>query len=234
MSTQPVILCGKCFGIGLIKTERGSRPCDCQKEIQIKARLSRFTPPEKLAASVLEEFEPAAHTQKAFLFARKYVEEFIPGHTKRGLLFTGTVGTGKSHLAIAIAKQLIIDKAAEGRFADVREILDRLRSSYDNGAIETSADIMQPILKGDLVVIDDLGAPRPSEWVLETCELLISALYNRQIPVIVTTNYQNAAPMKIQGQYSLGDRIGIRSWSRLQEMCDVLDMVGADWRAKSR
>jgi DNA replication protein DnaC len=123
---------------------------------------------------------------------------------------------------------------------DLRELLDRLRSSYDERATENQAQIMRPIFAADLVVIDELGAARPTDWIFETQELLIGGLYNRMVPTVVTTNLPNlAAGAAAASGYeraarpeTLGDRIGMRMFSRLQEMCRTVTMNGPDWRSK--
>ena len=159
------------------------------------------------------------------------------------MLLTGSVGTGKTHLAVAALRVLVETRGVEGRFVDVRVLLDRLRSSYNDDAQESQEQILRPILKADLVVIDELGAARPSDWVFETLELLIGGLYNRVVPVIVTTNLPNlaaGATAKANGnEYAraarpetLGDRIGARMWSRLQQMCASCEMIGPDWRGR--
>lgn len=237
--------CESCGGIGIVRTATGSRPCACQVEQEIQIRTKRAGIPAGFASCTLENFEICPHTKRAWLAARRYADEFVPGAGDRelpGLLLTGTVGVGKTHLAAGVMRSLIRDKGIEGRFVTVPALLDRLRSSYDDNARESQAQILGPILKADLVVIDELGAARPSDWVFETIELLIGNLYNSVRAVIVTTNLPNLA---VAGQTdngyarsarpdTLGDRIGARMWSRLQQMCMAVDMSGPDWRSKNR
>lgn len=236
--------CEKCDGVGLIQGERGSRPCECQASQEIAARLKRARIPAGFAACTLENFKSAPHTARALAAAQKYLEAFIPGQrdrAARGLMLTGTVGVGKTHLAAGLLRSLIEQKGIEGRFVTVPELLDRLRSSYDDGATQSQAQILRPIMEADLVVIDELGAARPSDWVFETIELLIGNLYNSARPVMITTNLANLAPgaggaqndyARAARQETLGDRIGARMWSRLQQMCSSIDMSGPDWRGK--
>jgi DNA replication protein DnaC len=237
-ATEP---CSACGGVGLIPTASGSRPCACQAREQIRLCLARAGIPPAFAGCSLENFSPRPHTKNALLMARHYAAEFIPGVGDQlpGPLMTGNPGVGKTHLAAGILRNLIETKGIEGRFVTVPALLDRLRSSYEQDARESQAQILKPILAADLVVIDELGSARPSDWVFETIELLIGSLYNSARPVIVTTNYQNqAAGAAAVNEYAraarpetLGDRIGARMWSRLQQMCIPLDMSGPDWRA---
>lgn len=238
------VTCTACEGLGLVRTEKGMRPCDCQRPLEVAWRLSRAGLPAGFRAATLENFRVAAHTGKALLMAKRFVEEFMPGSGNDrppGLLLTGSVGVGKTHLACAMARALVEQKNIEARFVDVRELLDRLRSSYGQDAGESHAAILKPLVSADLVVIDELGAARPSDWVFETIELLIGGLYNRMTPLIVTTNLANLNAGAGGGgnEYAraaraetLGDRIGARMWSRLQQMCVALDMTGPDFRGR--
>jgi DNA replication protein DnaC len=232
--------CNLCRDIGLIPTEHGSRPCACQIEEEARIRFTRAGIPPNFQGCALENFIADANTTWALAAARRYVTDFLPG-AGRGLLFTGNVGAGKTHLAAGILRALIGDKGIQGRFVTVPQLLEKLRASFGPEATETETQILKPILSADLVVIDELGASRATEWVFDTVELLIGSLYNKSAAVIVTTNFPNLAPGagQVQNEYAramrpetLGDRIGARMWSRLQQMCKTVQIHGSDWRAK--
>lgn len=239
--SQPCELCG---GIGLIRVDSGAAPCPCQVEAKAKHRLKIAAIPSTFHEATLDNYQVTPGTQKAVLLARRFIEEFVPGQTRMGLLFTGPVGLGKTHLATGIVRELVTHKGADARFADVRQLLERIRSSFDADSKETQFDILRPFYSASLVVIDELGAERRTEWVGETVDLLIGGLYNAGTCTIVTTNYPNA-PVGGWGdsavesgnsfargtrRETLGDRIGARMYSRLQQMCKVIEMTGPDWR----
>ena len=241
--------CALCNGIGLVQRQVGERwvsgPCSCQAEAAAAVRIRRARIPAGFEHATLESFQPCPHTRQAHLFARRYVEEYMPGNSAvtdsqaAGVLLTGSVGTGKTHLAAGVA-QAIARRGFQPLFVDVRELLERLRRSYDDKAPETQGEIFNPVWSADLVVIDELGAQRPTDWSFETIELLIGGLYNRMTPTIVTSNLPNLPPGGGEGNgyqraartETLGDRIGARMFSRLQQMCRHVDLTGPDWRAR--
>ena len=235
--------CPRCGGVGLLRGEHGTYPCSCQKDLERVARLNRIGVPAGFETASLGNYIVSGDsTLQALAWCRRYVEEFVPGLTKVGLLFTGTVGVGKTHLAIGVARQLVEEKGIEARMVDMRVLLEQLRSSYDprdENTQESQGQILRPIFRNDLVLIDELGAAKPSEWVTETVELLIGTAYNQALPLIITSNFPNAAPGEGESQLlraaraqTLGDRIGIRMWSRLQQMCKPVEVTGPDWRRK--
>ena len=236
-------ICAECGGIGLLREQTGtgfvSRPCGCQAAAGALARLRRAAIPREYERATLSNFEQQPHTARAWATAVKFVEEFIPGNRDIvGLLLTGNTGTGKTHLAVGMLRRLIEDKGIDGRFVETRELLDRLRNSYHDNAQETQEQILRPLWAADLVVMDDLGATRPTDWAFETLELVIGGFYNRQVTTIVTTNLPNLPAGGAQGNgyeraarpETLGDRIGARMWSRLQAMCAGIEIKGTDWR----
>ena len=240
--------CPKCGGVGLLRVGNGSKACSCQFEQQQTARLNRIGIPANFRAATLESYIAGAQNFQAVSMARRYVEEFIPGQTRSGLLFVGPVGVGKTHLGVGILRQLAEEKGIEGRMVDLRDLFDQLRASYDERNLrsqESQAQILHSLLEAELVLIDELGAAKPTDWISETLELLIGKLYNRSKPVIVTTNYPNRGISdpysesngkdyaRVSRQETLGERIGARMWSRLQQMCRPVDVNGPDWRQKS-
>ncbi len=157
-----------------------------------------------------------------------------------GLLFIGPVGIGKTHLAVGIIKLLMEQKGVRCLFSDYRELLKEIQNSYNANVNATELGILRPVFEADVLVLDELGAVKPSEWVWDTVSLIINSRYNERKTTIITTNYPNRAPASAEAETNLlkrvvreetlGDRIGERMRSRLHEMCRIVEITGVDYR----
>ncbi|HEX7780926.1 MAG TPA: hypothetical protein VF424_16875, partial [Vicinamibacterales bacterium] len=134
----------------------------------------------------------------------------------------------KTHLAAAALKSVVVDKHVRGLFYDVRDLLRVIRSTYNPVVRTAEMDILRPVMDAELLVLDDLGAEKPSEWVEETMNLIVNTRYNERRPTIFTTNYENL-PDEADLD-TLKVRVGFRLHSRLHEMCDFLEYDGGDFR----
>ena len=135
---------------------------------------------------------------------------------------------GKTHLAVAILKQAIQTTGARGLFYDIRDLLRVIRSTYDPAIRTTELDVLRPVMRADLLVLDDLGAEKTSEWVEETMNLIVNTRYNERRATIFTSNYMDIPDDTDPN--SLLFRIGVRMRSRLHEMCEFIQLDGADYR----
>jgi DNA replication protein DnaC len=127
-----------------------------------------------------------------------------------------------------VLRQVVQDKGARGLFFDVRDLLRIIRSTYNPVVRTAEMDVLRPVMDAELLVLDDLGAEKPSEWVEETVNLIVNTRYNERRPTIFTTNYEDV-PDETDLD-SLRVRVGFRLHSRLHEMCEFLEYDGGDYR----
>lgn len=189
----------------------------------------------------------AQHSQslkQAKLLTQGFVRDY-PGSAEKGLLLMGPSGVGKTHLAVAALRELI-KRGHVGLFCDYRELLKEIQGSYNAASESTEMGILEPIRNVEILVMDDVGASKPSAWVLDIIGLVLNARYNERRVTILTTNYFDEAanteptPRLPGGQRvalredALADRIGARMRSRLYEMCRTVEVFAPDFRREVR
>src|SRR5882672_2334187 len=240
-------VCPLCAGSGwkvvADAPERGVTRCDCQLRARAEAMVAAARIPKRYEHCELSNFEfegPQLHLAPARMAACRFVEEYPVDKT--GLMLVGTIGTGKTHLAVGTAKVLIREKGIPCLFYDYRELLKEIQNSYNSSVQATELGLLKPVFDAEVLVLDELGAVRPSEWVWDTVSLILNTRYNDNRTTIITTNYPDDAAREAGGNSefsraqrsaraeTLGDRIGERMRSRLHEMCRIIKMEGADFR----
>lgn len=205
--------------------------CDCWRDALIERLLGAARIPPRFARTELDMYLPDTDSQRlALKKARQFVDSFPV--VDKGLLFHGPYGVGKTHLAVGILKAIVRKTGAKAYFFETPELLRQVRNTYNAQVDETEMGILRPIIDADILVLDDLGTEKTSEWVQETLGLLINSRYNTRRPTILTSNLHD--PLDSSDPNSFMFQIGARTRSRLLEMCEWVEIQGPDIRDNDR
>ena len=242
-------VCSKCDGMGmrvvvLPNGKQAAEACECRQEQRISRLMERARIPRRYEHCSLESYEtsfPRADRSlsSAHLMVRQFVDGYPVTTEGRGLLITGSIGVGKTHLGVGLLQALILEKGVQGLFCDYRELLKEIQHSYNPQVATTELEILRPVFEAEVLILDELGASKPTEWVWDTVAHILNTRYNDKRTTIITTNYADqppgavgTGPNRAMREETLGDRIGERMRSRLAEMCVVVEMRGEDFRQK--
>ena len=177
--------------------------------------------------STFENYKITNKNKKAYENAKNYANKLINGETDKGLFITGTYGVGKTYLASCIANEVIKNENTVV-FGTLIQLLDYIKDTYKDSDI-SDKEYLNLYSSVDLLIIDDLGKEKPTEWVLEKLFLIVNNRYNNYLPIVITTNYnrnQLRERLCINKNYSIVDSI----ISRLYEMCGGIEIKDDDHR----
>jgi DNA replication protein DnaC len=238
-------VCPLCEGTGWKSVSQGPERrvtrCDCRLQSRAQALLAAARIPKRYEHCELSNFEfdgPHRGLAPARMAAYRFVEDYPLDST--GLLLIGSIGVGKTHLAVGIVKELMVSKGVACLFYDYRELLKQIQNSYNDSVKATELEVLRPVFETEVLALDELGAVKPTEWVWDTVSLILNTRYNENRTTIITTNFDDrpagavAGPRGAARDETLGDRIGERMRSRLHEMCRIVKMEGEDFRQKFR
>jgi DNA replication protein DnaC len=236
-------VCPDCNGTGWKIVEReevsGAVRCECVAVERAERLESTASIPPLYANASFENFllsreNPIGYREltEVYLAVRGYARDF-PNAKKPGLLLMGDPGTGKTHLTVA-AFRAIMAKGFEGLFFDYQNLLDRIRSGYDSSSNSSDKETYRVAMDTEVVMLDDLGAHRVTDWVEDTVTSIITSRCNQRKPLIATTNLidpemgyttsERSTAGTVDNRTTLSERIGPRARSRLFEMCKVIRM----------
>jgi DNA replication protein DnaC len=234
-------------------------PCDCTGSDRAARTMARARIPRRYEQCDFVNFETDTYTgvnevgregaayDRSLVEAKLAVEGFVreyPVGTETGLLLMGPCGTGKTHLGVAALRQLVL-RGHTGLFYDYRELLKEIQGSYNPESQACEFDVLEPVLNAELLLIDDLGSSKSSEWARETVGHILNTRYNEKRTTLLTTNFLDGpvgeiAPPPMDPQLrraiaankddTLIDRIGRRARSRLLEMCLTIELKAPDYR----
>lgn len=246
-------VCPKCDGMGMVVVRRAdgravAEACECHQVMRVTTLLERARIPKRYQGCSMGTFECANESlTAAYFMTDQFVSHYPAGTEGKGLLFTGSMGVGKTHLAVGLIHSLMTEKNVPCLFCDYRELLKQIQESYNTSTHVTELQVLQPVFQAEVLLLDDLGYIRPTEWVWDTVALILNSRYNAKKTTIITTNYPNqpagfrqatdrprskaqAEAESAMRDESLGDRIGERMRSRLAEMCVEVHLQGEDMR----
>lgn len=218
-------VCKECFGTGTkVDPVKGAMPCPCQKSARFRRLIDAARIPRRYQKCSFANFkcDPGTSQDTALGHALKFADQYPV--VERGLLFMGPAGVGKTHLAVSIIRHLT-QKGFGGLFYEFGSLLKEIQDSYNPVSKSSELKVLAPVFQANVLVLDELGATVPTEWVRDTMYQIINKRYNDNKLTIFTTNYADK-------NKELEERITYRLRSRLFEMCTNVVIDGEDYRRR--
>lgn len=197
-----------------------------QADFMSRLRLEKARIPQRFAGKTLSNYTARDGVRKSLVqYARAYISSFnFEKDFPKGLLMSGGVGCGKSHLAVAILRG-VVEKGYSGLYYNSPDLLRDIRATFDRESEVSEDDLIEEVTTTDLLVFDDVGAENSTNFVMDRFYLIINERYEGCKPVIITTNLDLE---------TLENRLGKRIVSRLLEMCESFGpFPDQDWRRRS-
>lgn len=221
---------GICDGSGwILGPEDVARPCDCREERLSRGHnrgISSVIPARYRGVSFdrppVADMARDLQTKAAVTEVRAFVDDLDRRLGEgRGLWIFGDTGTGKTTLAMLISKA-VLEAGRSVAIYSLPKLLARIRRTYDSEpGGDSYLSLFDKLTSVDLLHIDDLGAEKRSDWVLEQLYALVNERYETERSVVITTNLTHE---------ELEEQIGSRTVSRLTEICDEVPLFGSDRR----
>lgn len=213
-----------------------AKECDCARLHKRVTLFNQARIPGRFADRWIDDIQPTHDAQNQAKYALlQYCDAYEKG--QRGFLLWGNPGVGKTHMMCGLISYLTLERGISCRFIDFMQLISDLKAGYAQG--KWDSDVVQPLLKVDVLVVDELGKGKDSEWELGILDQLISSRYNANKTMHATSNLRPSVASQEQVSYtdagpivniSLQNRLGERIYSRLFEMCRILQVQGDDHR----
>jgi len=241
-------------------------PCDCTGKDRATRVMARARIPTRYEHCDFDNFDTKLYDsehgsswmawnrslEQAKLVTEAFARDYPTGH-ETGLMLIGPCGAGKTHLGVAALRHIVL-RGHTGLFYDYRELLKEIQGSYNPESQTSELGVLEPVLTADVLLLDDLGANKPSPWAMETVGHILNTRYNEKKITLLTTNYLDAAgsgttipepaarrahlpsgqAVSAAREESLEDRLGKRVRSRLYEMCRTVELFAPDYRREVR
>lgn len=220
---------GVCDGTGIVVDDvtRTSAYCRCRAQVVATARARGLSAviPKKYRGVSFDRPPVTEISPRIVSVVRRYVQDIEAQLDEgKGLWLFGPHGTGKTTLAMLVSK-CALDAGRTVAIYSLPRLLAEIRTTFDDGSVSSYTELIDRLTAVDLLHIDDVGAEKTSDWVLEQLYAIVNARYEDERAIILTTNLIEAD--------ELADQVGQRTVSRLEEMCTVLPVVGADLRRQT-
>ena len=237
--------CETCNGMSWVididaEGNRSAKKCICIETGRVARYLEKARIPEGFRDAEIENYDvhnsiSTMSQELALIAVKRFSEKSLAEIQGKGLILFGRCGVGKTHLAIGLLRSLIRSHRQRGFFCSSSHLLEMIRMSFEREDV-SEWSLMAPVLDSELLILDDLGSGKITEYVQEKLAYILSERYNRKLTTIITTNYPVLAPRpenaKGLASKTLGDCIGDRAFSRIHEMCLIVRVEGHDFRVR--